>query len=102
IVSTLVFSGCATHKYVAKQIDPVNAKIAEVDKNQQTTQKQLEADEPKISAADEKATSADARATDAIKRADEASQKSEQVRADLRNELNQKIADIDDYKSAAN
>ncbi|GAC1700668.1 MAG: hypothetical protein NVS9B4_02460 [Candidatus Acidiferrum sp.] len=102
IASTVVFTGCATHKYVARQIDPVNAKVNEVDKNQQTTQKQLEADEPKISAADEKASSADARATDALKRADDAAAKSEQVRADLRKELNQKIADIDDYKSAAN
>jgi OOP family OmpA-OmpF porin len=102
MVSTLVFAGCATHKYVAQQIDPVNAKLGQVDKNQQNTQKQLEADEPRISAADEKATSADMRATDALKRADDASKKSDQVRADLRNELNDRIANIDDYKSAAN
>jgi outer membrane protein OmpA-like peptidoglycan-associated protein len=102
IASVLLLSGCATKKYVAQQVDPANAKIGEVDKNQKNTQRQLEADEPKISAADEKATSADSRATDAIGRADTASKKSDQVRADLHNELNDRIANIDDYKAAGN
>jgi OOP family OmpA-OmpF porin len=92
--------GCATKKYVAKQVDPVNAKVEQVDKNQQSTQKQLEGDEPKISAADEKATSADARATDALGRADAASKKSDDVRDQLRSELRDRIANLDDYKSA--
>jgi outer membrane protein OmpA-like peptidoglycan-associated protein len=100
IASVLMVGGCATKKYVAQQVDPTNAKISEVDKNQKNTQKELEADEPKISAADEKAGSADARATDALSRADAASKKSDQVRADLHNELNEKIANIDDYKAA--
>jgi OmpA-OmpF porin, OOP family len=100
IASVLLVGGCATKKYVAQQVDPTNAKISEVDKNQKNTQKELEADEPKISAADEKAGSADARATDALSRADAASKKSDQVRADLHNELNEKIANIDDYKAA--
>src|SRR6202049_4795600 len=102
IASVLLLSGCATKKYVAQQVDPANAKISEVDRNQKNTQRQLEADEPKISAADEKASSADTRATDAIGRADAASKKSDQVRADLRNELNDRIANIDDYKAAGN
>lgn len=102
IASVLLLGGCATKKYVAEQVDPVNTKISEVDKNQKNTQKQLEGDEPKISAADEKATSADGRATDALGRADAASKKSDQVRADLRIELNEKIANIDDYKASGN
>jgi outer membrane protein OmpA-like peptidoglycan-associated protein len=102
IASVLLVSGCATKKYVAEQVDPTNSRLSEVDKNQKNTQKQLEGDEPRISAADEKATSADARATDALGRADAASKKSDQVRADLHNELNQKIANIDDYKAAGN
>jgi len=97
-----MLGGCATKKYVAEQVDPANTKINEVDKNQKNTQHQLEGDEPKISAADEKASSADARATDALGRADAASKKSDQVRADLHNELNEKIANIDDYKVAGN
>jgi OOP family OmpA-OmpF porin len=102
IASVLLLGGCATKKYVAGQVDPVSTKLAEVDKNQKNTQRQLEGDEPKISAADEKASSADARATDALGRADAASKKSDQVRADLRSELNEKIANIDDYKAAGN
>jgi OmpA-OmpF porin, OOP family len=87
-------------KYVAKTVDPVNAKLTEVDQNAQKTQKQLDAAEPRISAADEKAASADARATDAIGRADAASKKSDQVRDQLHTELNDRIADLDDYKAA--
>jgi outer membrane protein OmpA-like peptidoglycan-associated protein len=96
----VLLGGCATKKYVAKTVDPVNAKVDEVDKKAQNTQKQLDETEPRISAADEKATSADARATDAIGRADAASKKSDQVRDQLRSELNDRIADLDDYKAA--
>jgi OOP family OmpA-OmpF porin len=102
VASVLLLGGCATKKYVGEQVDPTNQKVAEVDKNQKNTQKQLEADEPKISAADEKASSADARATDALGRADAASKKSDQVRSDLQNELNQRLGNIDDYKAAGN
>ena len=100
LASVLVLGGCATKKYVAKQTDPINQKINEVDKNQQCTQKQLEGDEPKISAAAEKAESADNRAGAALGRADAASKKADQVRSDLRNELTERIANIDDYKPA--
>jgi OOP family OmpA-OmpF porin len=100
IASLLLVGGCATKKYVATQVDPTNAKLSDVDKNQKNTQHQLEGDEPKISAADEKATSADNRATDALGRADAASKTSDQVRADLHNELNQRIGNLDDYKAA--
>jgi outer membrane murein-binding lipoprotein Lpp len=96
----LLMGGCATKKYVAQRVDPVNGKLEQVDKNQQNTQKQLEATEPKISAADEKATAADARAGDALNRADAASKKSDTVRDQLRGELNDRIANLDDYKSA--
>ena len=96
----LLAGGCATKKYVAKQTDPINQKVQDVEKAAQNTQKQLESDEPKISAAQEKADSADARAGDALGRADAASKKSDQVRSDLRNELSERIANLDDYKPA--
>src|ERR1700737_220765 len=100
----IVFGGCATKKYVAKQTDPISQKVAEVEKQAQNTQKQLESDEPKISAAAEKADSADARAGDALGRADAASKKTDQAKSDLTNqfhsELNERIANIDDYKPA--
>jgi outer membrane protein OmpA-like peptidoglycan-associated protein len=98
LAGILALGGCATKKYVAQTVDPVNDKLSKVDQNQQNTQKQLDAAEPRINAADEKATSADARATDALGRADAASKKVDQVRADLRNELNDRIANLDDYK----
>jgi OmpA-OmpF porin, OOP family len=100
--SLTLLGGCATKKYVASSVDPVSTKLNEVDQNAQKTQKQLDEAEPRISAADEKATSADARATDAIGRADAASKKSDQVRDQLRSELNGRIADLDDYKAANN
>ena len=99
VASAALLAGCATKKYVAKQVDPVNAKLGDVDKNQQATQKQLDAAETKLSATAEKADSADSRATDAIGRADAASKKADQVRSDLRGELNDRIANLDDYKS---
>jgi outer membrane protein OmpA-like peptidoglycan-associated protein len=89
----ILASGCATKRYVAQQVDPVNSKLSDVQKTQ-------EEHERKLSATDEKATGADARATDALGRADAASKKADQVKSDLRNELNDRIADLDDYKSA--
>jgi outer membrane protein OmpA-like peptidoglycan-associated protein len=96
----LLMGGCATKKYVAQRVDPVSSKVDQVDKNQQNTQKQLDAAEPRISAADEKAAGADARAGDAINRADAASKKSDTIHDQLRGELNDRIANLDDYKSA--
>jgi outer membrane protein OmpA-like peptidoglycan-associated protein len=63
----------------------------------------LEADEPKISAADEKATAADARATDALGKANDATGRADAASKkadDVRSELSNRIANIDDYKSA--
>jgi outer membrane protein OmpA-like peptidoglycan-associated protein len=91
--SLILASGCATKRYVAQQVDPVNSKISDVQKTQ-------EEHERRLSATDEKATGADSRATDALGRADAASKKADQVKSDLRNELNDRIADLDDYKSA--
>ena len=98
--SLILAGGCATKRYVAQQVDPVNAKVGDVDKNLQNTQKTLEDDERKLSATDEKASSADTRSTDAINRADAASKRADQVKSDLHNELNDRIANLDDYKSA--
>jgi len=100
----LLLGGCATKKYVAKQTDPITAKVNEVEKQAQNTQNNWSGDEPKISAAAEKADSADARAGDALGRADAASKKTDQVkeRVDhaVSRELNERIANLDDYKPA--
>jgi outer membrane protein OmpA-like peptidoglycan-associated protein len=94
--SLILASGCATKRYVSQQVDPVNSKVGDVDKNLQNTQKTLEEDERKLSATDEKASSADSRSTDAINRADAASKRADQIKS----ELNDRIANLDDYKSA--
>jgi OOP family OmpA-OmpF porin len=99
VAGAALLAGCATKKYVAQQVDPVSGKLADVDKSQQATQKQLDAAEVKLSATAEKADSADARAGDALGKADAASKKADQVRSDLRSELNDRIANLDDYKT---
>src|SRR5579864_1866494 len=100
LAGMVLLGGCATKRYVADQVDPVNQKVNDVDQKQQGTQKQLDQAETKISAVDEKANSADTRAGDAISRADAASKKTDQVRDQLRGELNDRIANLDDYKTA--
>ena len=100
LAGMVLLGGCATKRYVADRVDPVDKKVTDVDQKQQGTQKQLDEAETKISAADEKATSADNRAGDALGRADAASKKSDQVRDQLRGELNDRIANLDDYKTA--
>ena len=97
--SAALLAGCATKKYVAQQVDPVSGKLEDVSKKQQATQQQLDETNTKLSATTEKADSADSRATDAIGKADAASKKADQVRSDLRSELNDRIANLDDYKS---
>src|ERR1700759_3287280 len=99
LAGMVLLGGCATKRYVADQVDPVNKKVSDVDQKQQGTQKQLDQAETKISAADEKAGAADSRAGDAISRADAASKKSDTVRDQLRGELNDRIANLDDYKT---
>jgi outer membrane protein OmpA-like peptidoglycan-associated protein len=96
----LVLGGCATKKYVAQTVDPVKAKVDQVgdQTNKQgatldETRKQLETDERELNATTEKANSADTRATEALSKADSAGR--------LVNELRQAVANLDDYKVAA-
>jgi outer membrane protein OmpA-like peptidoglycan-associated protein len=96
----LLLAGCATKNYVAQRVDEVESKVNKVDKSLQDTQKQLGETDTKLSATDETARAADARATTALFNADAASKKSDQLRSDLRGELNDRIANLDDYRSA--
>ena len=100
VAGVLLLAGCATKKYVAQQVDPVQQKINEVGQDVQKTQKQLEGDETKLNAVSEKADSADTHALDAQGRADAASKKADDVRDQLRAELRDRIANIDDYQPA--
>ncbi len=104
VAGAVMLAGCATKKYVAKTVDPVQQKLDQVQKSAESTQKQLEGDEPKISAAQEKADSADNRAGEAMGRADAVGKKTDQLSSDLtstRNEFNDKLGNLDNYKSVA-
>lgn len=104
VAAAVMLSGCATKKYVAKQVDPVQQKLDQVQQQATSTQKQLEGDEPKISAAQEKADSADNRAGEAMGRADAVGKKTDQLSSDLtstRNEFNDRLGNLDNYKSVA-
>jgi outer membrane protein OmpA-like peptidoglycan-associated protein len=115
----LTAGGCASHKYVAKTVDPVREKVdtvaATTDKqgqqiSQQGTQINQTADDLKaqsqkesqdidqartdISANKERSMAADARATDAMN-------KTNQTAKDL-GDLRQVVANLDDYKPAGN
>jgi outer membrane protein OmpA-like peptidoglycan-associated protein len=114
----LLGAGCATRKYVRQQVDPVSGKLDQVatksDQQGQTldqtkqsldqtrqsldqTRSTLEEDETKLSATNERAGSAGNRADDAARKADQANQGVSDVRAELANT----IAIMDDYKQVA-
>jgi len=114
----LVGTGCATKKYVKQQVDPVSGKLDQVatksdqqgqtlDQTRQTldkTRATQEEDENKLSATNERALSADNHAGQAMTRADEASKKADQANqgvSDVRNALNNTIANLDAYKQVA-
>ncbi len=104
VLGGLLLGGCATKKYVAETTQPIQQKLDQVSDqaNKQgttieETRKQLSQDETQLSATTEKANSADSRAGQALGKADAAAQRAEQVRS----ELSQKIANLDDYKPVA-
>jgi OOP family OmpA-OmpF porin len=125
VTGALLSGGCATKKYVNKTVDPVSGKLDQV--AQQTTQQgqsidqtkqsldqtkqsldqtrqsldqtraTLEKDESNLNATNERAVSAG-------NRADDANRKAEQVGrdvGDLKNDLKNTIANLDDYKQVA-
>jgi outer membrane protein OmpA-like peptidoglycan-associated protein len=102
LAGAVVLSGCATKKYVGQQVDPVQQKLNQVQQQQEATQKQLDTAETKISAAQEKADAADSKANEAAGQASALNKKTDQLSSDLsstRNEFNDKIANLDNYKS---
>ncbi len=102
LAGAVVLSGCATKKYVGQQVDPVHQKLNHVQQQQEATQKQLDTAETKISAAQEKADAADSKANEAAGQASALNKKTDQLSSDLsstRNEFNDKIANLDNYKS---
>lgn len=102
LAGAVVLSGCATKKYVGQQVDPVQQKLNHVQQQQEAMQKQLDTAETKISAAQEKADAADSKANEAAGQVAALNKKTDQLSSDLsstRNEFNDKIANLDNYKS---
>ncbi len=100
----LVLGGCATKKYVAQTTDPIKTKVDQVADQTakqgttlEETRKQIEQDERELSATSETAKTADNRSTTALSKADALDKRVDQLGADLR----QTIANLDDYKQAA-
>jgi outer membrane protein OmpA-like peptidoglycan-associated protein len=102
-VGSLFITGCATKNYVKQQVQPVNDKVDQVDKNSQSrdssqvadinkTNSVVEENEKKLSATDEIAKTADGTAKGAMAKAN-------QNTKDL-GDLRMVIANIDDYKPA--
>ena len=99
-------AGCATKNYVRQNVQPVQAKVDQVEdqnKKQDTEIAQTQQDVAKntrdISATDEKATGADRRAGEAMASATQANQKGDKNSQEI-SQLRGVIANIDDYKVA--
>ena len=103
-VGSLFIAGCATKNYVKQSITPVDKKIEEVDQNSQKrdssqvtdinkTNQQVDEDEKKLSATTEIARTADNESKSATAKANQNSK-------DL-NDLRNVVANIDDFKPAA-
>jgi outer membrane protein OmpA-like peptidoglycan-associated protein len=99
ILGTIWGTGCATKGYVRNQVQPVNAKVDQVQQQttkmgtelQQTSQRVAQ-NEQELSATKEIANSADSRSTSAL---NQANQNTQQL-----GELRNVVANLDDYKVA--
>jgi OOP family OmpA-OmpF porin len=103
IAASMLLGGCATKKYVAQQIDPVQTKVNQIDTQLQQTDKQVATQGDAINSVSEvakdaqnKANGAQASANSAQSAADAASQKADAVRAQLEKQL----GSIGDYKAS--
>ena len=106
-VCSLFVAGCATKGYVRSEIQPVNQKIDQVDQGSQgrdstqtaeinKTNQAVDEDEKKLSATNEIAMTAGSDAKAAMSKANQDAQDVNNVRNNLQNV----IANIDDYKPA--
>jgi OOP family OmpA-OmpF porin len=102
-VGSMFIVGCATKGYVRQQVQPIDQKVEQVDKNSQgrdsdqvanlgKTNQQMDEDEKRLSATDEIAKTADNQSKGAMAKAN---QNTKEI-GDLRNV----VANIDDYKPA--
>ena len=104
---SLLTVGCATKGYVRKSVEPVDQKVQQVDQSSQKrdadqvaaqtkTSQELEEDEKKLDATGEVARTADSQSKDALGKT---AQNAKSL-GDLRSNVKDVVANIDDYKPA--
>lgn len=101
-IAALGLSGCATKKYVAQTVEPVEDRVDRLEGGLEETRSELRQTKQQLATTTETANAADRRAGEALNRADAASEKAEQIRGQLRAELQQTIANLEDYRLAGN
>jgi len=108
-ISPFLEMGCATKKYVKKQVDPLSGRVdelAEVTKRNENAIKDIDARaQTGIQGAQSKASEADAKAMAADQKAVEAQQMAKSAETKIsaaESGVNQKISNIDSYKPVEN
>ena len=106
LLLALSFQGCATKKYVKQQTDPVSGRVdelSEVSKRNETAIKDVDSRaQAGIQTVQTKANEADQKAIVATQKGEEAqqmAQKNQTQIAGVENNFNQKLSNLDSYKS---
>jgi outer membrane protein OmpA-like peptidoglycan-associated protein len=99
LAGVAMLGGCATKKYVAQQVQPVNQKVDKVDSQQQATAKQLEDTDTRLSGTDELAKGADANASKALGQINETNGRVDSMNTQI-TQINSTLGNLDDYKQA--
>jgi OOP family OmpA-OmpF porin len=97
LAAVALLGGCATKKYVAQQIEPVNQKVDHVDSQQQATAKQLQDTDTRLSGTDELAKGADANASKALGEINQTNGRVDTVNGQI-TQINTTLGNLDDYK----
>jgi outer membrane protein OmpA-like peptidoglycan-associated protein len=99
LTAVAMLGGCATKKYVAQQVQPVNQKVDQVNSQQQATAKQLEDTDTRLSGTDELAKGADANASKALGQINETNGRVDNMNTQI-TQINSTLGNLDDYKQA--
>lgn len=98
VAATAGLAGCATKKYVAQTVEPIEDRVERLEGGLDETRGELRETKRQLDTTTVTANTADRRAGEALARADAASEKADQVRGQLRAELEQTIANLEDYR----
>jgi OmpA-OmpF porin, OOP family len=99
LAAIAILGGCATKKYVAQQVQPVDQKVDQLGTQQQSTQKQLEDTDTRLSGTDEVAKGADANASKALGQINDTNGRVDSLHGQV-TQINAALGNLDDYKPA--